>query len=176
MNYVLFGAGALVAATGWLFFRLFRRLNAPDHGSPNLEWCSHFTIQRYRPMERLFSEADYRFLAAQPGYTPRMAKQLRAERRRAFGGYLRCLERDFDRLHTAARFLLLHSPQDRPDVVAALFRQRLAFRSAVLIVRGRLALQTLGIGAVDVRGLVEALEGMGSRLRQITAMPQPSLA
>ena len=129
MNYVLVGAAVLVTAAAALFVLMFRRLNSPDHDpQPSLEWCNQFTVQRYRPMERLFSEDDGRFLAAQPGYSPRMLQRLRAERRRIFRHYMRCLGRDFDRLHTAARFLLLASPDDRPDLVMALFRQRLVFR------------------------------------------------
>jgi hypothetical protein len=128
-------------------------------------------------MERLFSDADYRFLAAQPGYSPEMARRLKVQRRRIFRHYLRCLGRDFQRLHTAARFLLLHSPQDRPDLVLALFRQRLVFRYALMMVNGRLVLQTLGVGTVDVSGLVQALESMGSQFRQLAAVTaQPSVA
>lgn len=177
MNYTLVGAAVLVAAAASLFVLLLRRLNSPDHDpEPSLEWCNQFTVQRYRPMERLFSEDDFRFLATQPGYSPRIAQRLRAERRRVFLHYLRCLCRDFDRLHTAARFLLLDSPQDRPDLVMALFRQRMTFRYALLTVHGRLTLQGLGLGTVDVRGLVAAVEKMGNQFRELAAVPQQSVA
>lgn len=177
MNYVLVGAAVLVAAVALLFVYLFRRLISPDRDpQPSLEWCSHFTIDKYRPMERLFSDGDHRFLAAQPGYSPQIGKELKAARRRIFRYYLRSLSRDFDRLHRAARFLLLHSPQDRPDLVAALFRQRLVFRYVLLGVHCRLVLQTLGIGTVDISGLVKALEGMGNQFRQLAAATQQSPA
>lgn len=172
MSYTFLGAGVLVAAAGLLFAYLFRRLIAPDRFlQPSLEWCSHFSIDRYRPMERLFSEKDYRFLADQPGYSPRLARRLRAERRHIFRQYLRSLGRDFNRLHTAARFLVLQAPEDRPDLVVALFRQRMGFRYAMAMVHCSLTLQALGIGTVDVRGLVRAIEQMGEQFRQASAVP-----
>jgi hypothetical protein len=177
MNYTLVGAAVLVAAAGLLVVFLLRRWNSPAHDpEPSLEWCTRFTVQRYRPMERLFSEDDDRFLAAQPGCSPRLMQRLRADRRRIFRHYLRCLSRDFNKLHRAARYLLLDSPQDRPDLVMALFRQRLMFRYALLTVHGRLALQTLGLGSVNPRGLVSALELMGSQFRQLAAVPRQSVA
>jgi hypothetical protein len=177
MNYVLLGAGLAVAAVALLFVHLFRRLISPDRDPQlSLDWCTQFSIDKYRPMERLFSDEDYRFLAAQPGYSPQITKRLKAERRRIFRHYLRCLGRDFKRLHTAARFLLLHSPQDRPDLATALFRQRMVFRYAMLMVHCRLVLQPLGIGTVDVSGLVQALEGVGNQFRQLAAAAQQSLA
>ena len=177
MTEILVGAGILVAAVGVLFVYLLFRLASPERDPrPSLEWCNQFSVGRFRPMERLFSEEDYRFLAAQPGYSPRISKRLRAERRRIFRHYLRCLSRDFQRLHTAARFLLLHSPVDRPDLVTALFRQRLVFQYAMLAMHWRLTLQVLGLGSVDVRGLVAALEGMGDQFRQLAAATQRSAA
>jgi len=120
MNYALLGAAVLVAAAAFGFIFLFRRLISADRDPrASLEWCGQFSIEKYRPMERLFSDEDYDFLAAQAGASAGITKRLRVARRRVFRQYLRCLSRDFDRLYTAAKFLLLHSPQDRPDLVSA---------------------------------------------------------
>jgi hypothetical protein len=170
MNYLLAGASVVIALVALVFVCLFRRLISPNgDAQPSLEWCNRFSIDRYRPMERLFSDTDFGFLAAQPGYAPQISKKLRAERRRVFRHYLRCLSRDFDRLHAAAKFLLLHSPQDQPELASALLRQRLVFRYALLAVHCRLALQGLGIGTVDVSGLVRALGGMRDQFQQLAA-------
>jgi hypothetical protein len=177
MTYLQVGALlALLAALG--FFFLFRRLVSPrrDQGA-NLDWCNQFSVAKYRPMERLFSDADYEFLAAQPGYSRRITRTLQAERRRIFRHYLRSLSRDFDRLHRAAGFLLLHSPQDRPDLVSALLKQKLIFRYALVSVYCGLALQSLGIGKVDVRGLVRPVEALREQLRQLnSAVEHPVVA
>jgi hypothetical protein len=176
MNYALLGAGVLVAAAALGFVFLFRRLiSAERDPGASLEWCSRFSIEKYRPMERLFFDEDYHFLAAQPGASPKIGKRLRVARRRVFRHYLRCLSRDFDRLYTAAKFLLLHSPQDRPDLASALLKQRLIFRYAMAAVECRLVLQTAGVGKVDVRGLVSALEAMRDQLRQLTPRVEQSV-
>ena len=177
MNYILCGAGVLVALSALGFALLFRRLISPANNPlSNLEWCSQFSTATYRPMERLFFDEDYDFLAAQPGASAKLSKRLRVTRRRIFRQYLRCLSRDFDRIYVAAKFLLLHSPQDRPDLASALLKQRLVFRYAMAAVECRLVLQTVGIGKVDVRGLVGPLDAMQSQLRQLTAGFQQSLA
>lgn len=177
MNYLLISAGALVTLTALGFFVLFRRMVSPDRDAlAILEWCSQFSIAKYRPMERLFSDEDYEFLAAQPGYSPAIRRRLQAERRRIFRQYLHNLSRDFGRLHMAAQFLLLHSPQDRPDLAAALFRQKLIFRYALFTVECRLVLQTFGIGKVDVRGLVQPLEALRGQFQQLSMAVVPSAA
>jgi hypothetical protein len=66
----------------------------------------------------------------------------------------------------------LHAAQDRPDLATTLLKQRLLFSYAMLVVEFRLALQTLGIGRVDVRRLVSSLEAMRDQLRQLTQHAQ----
>lgn len=158
---------ALLAAAA--FFFLFRRLLSKGRNAEaDLEWSSEFSIARYRPMERLFLEEDYDFLAAQPGFHPKIAKKLQAERRRVFRRYLRCLRHDFERLATAAKVLLLEAPVDSPDLARGLLKQRMIFSYAMANVETRLVLQTLGIGKVDVRPLVDAVESMRLHLRQLS--------
>ncbi len=174
MNMTLVGAaGAAVLAVG-VFFLLFRTIvRRRKETDSDFEWCRDFSIARYRPMERLFVEEDYDFLSSQPGFHPSISRKLRSERRRIFRHYLRCLRRDFDRLLSAAKLVLVHAAQDRPDLAKMLVRQRLVFQYAMWTVQVRLVLQTLGIGTVDVRRLVASLEGMRNELRQLTALVQP---
>ncbi len=151
----------VVAVFVALFWRLFAlgRENAP---AP--DWLEGFSAERYGPMERLLGDSDLTFLAGQPGYHPSMAERLRAARRSAFRRYLKSLRRDFHRLHKAARLLLLHSPVDRPDLAAALIRQKAAFEWAVMAVEVRLVLHAAGFGTVEARGLVDALVAMRAQL------------
>jgi len=168
-------AAALLLLVGLAFFLLFRRLIAPvERPDLNPEWWTDFSAEKYRPMERLFSEQDYEFLAAQPGFEPEVANRLRSERRRIFRQYLRSLSRDFGRLYATAKLLLLHSAQDRPDLAKTLLKQRLTFQYALAVVRCRLVLQPLGLKPVDVRGLVRALEAMCNELRALAAAMEPS--
>ena len=133
------------------------------------QWLEDFSISKYRPMLRLLSEDDYEFLASQAGYEGKIASELRAERRKVFRAYLRNLVRDFYRLQQAAKMLALYSPQDRPELVAALLKQRISFSLAVLAVKVRLGLHTVGVGSVDVRNLIGSLDHL--RLRVETMVP-----
>jgi hypothetical protein len=127
---------------------------------------------KYRPMERLLQEDDFRFLAGQPGFTPQLGRRLRTERRRIFRGYLRNLRNDFARAAAACQLLIVHSAEDRGDLAAGLMRQKLAFGVGMLAVEGRLMLHAAGAGPVDVRGLVESLETMQSQMRVLLTPPQ----
>jgi hypothetical protein len=136
------------------------------------EWVSNFSTATYRPMQRLLSDTDLKYLAAQPGISARTVKQLRRERRRIFRAYLRNLVRDFHRLHLAARMTLLYASEDRPDLAKALLRQRATFTWAVLMVEVRLVLHAAGFGPVDVKGLIGALESMQMNVGSLAPLRQ----
>lgn len=174
IGYALAGA-VVLAILSVLSFVLFRRLmDGGKDAHADLEWSNGFSIAKYRPMERLFLEEDYDFLAAQPGFHPKIYRKLQAERRRVFRHYLRCLRRDFGRLSVAAKALLLSAPADRPDLAKTLLKQRLMFNYAMATVEAGLVLQSFGIGTVDVRRLVDAVEGMREQLRYLSPSPELS--
>lgn len=151
----------------------FRRLASPGKEAlPSGEWWANFSLEKYRPMERLFAPEEYQFLAAQPGFTPALARRFQAERRKIFRRYLRCLSRDFDRLYTATKLLLLTASEDRSELALALWKQRMSFKLGLASVHAQLALQTLGLGTVQVHGLVRALERMREQLELLS--PQPA--
>lgn len=131
---------------------------------------------KYRPMERLLQEDDFRFLAAQQGFTPGLGRRLRTERRRIFRGYLHNLSRDFGKVSAAFQMLLVHSADDRADLAAGLMRQRFLFGLGMLAVEGRLLLHAVGVGTVDVRGLVASLETMQSQIQILLSPPQAATA
>jgi hypothetical protein len=169
MNFALTVGAALAVLAAVAFLLLFRSVRArAEAAQTDLGWSSEFSIAKYRPMERLFLEEDYDFLAAQPGFHPKIYGKLQTERRRIFRHYLRCLRKDFNRLSTAAKTLMLMAPQDRPDLARNILKQRLMFNWALCGVEVRLALQALGLGTVDVRGLVGAMESMREQLRYLS--------
>jgi len=71
-------------------------------------------------------------------------------------------------LSTTWQTAALMAPQDRPDLARNILRQRLMFSWALCGVEARLALQTLGLGTVDVRGLVGVMETMREQLRTLS--------
>jgi hypothetical protein len=105
-----------------------------------------------------------------------MGRRLRAERRRVFRGYVRSLERDFGRICGAIQALMTTSAEDRPDLAAALVKQRALFAYGIVSLRVRLALDAAGWHGIDVRPLLDTLETLRGELRQLAAVPAPSMA
>lgn len=171
MTYLMVAATALAIlalVVGHQLWRLVKPLNRP---SISPRWFAGFSTVRYRPMERILGEADYRFLAAQPDVDGKTLRAFRAQRRGILRAYLRDVASDFERLHAAARVLLLTSIEDRPDLAMALLKLRATFVYAMLAIQGRLALDALGFRGLDVRPLVEAVDRMRGQL--VTLIPAP---
>ena len=147
---------------------VFQRLFSPGRCElVSTEWLSGFSVARYRPMGRLLSEDDYRFLARQKGYRPAIAQRLRRERIAVFRAYLRCIGGDFRRLEAALNLYMTHAPEDRPDLAKSLIKKRFLFTCAMITAKWRLTLYALGLGGADVRGLVGVLDGMRIDLRRV---------
>jgi hypothetical protein len=159
----------LVVAAGWTL----SRVQAPASSTPvDAEFLERFSVSRYRVMERLFLDADLRFLESSPGYRKQIAKRLRERRMRVFRMLLRRMKSDFLRLHEAARLAILFSREDRPDLASILMRQRLTFAVQLAGVELRLLLAELGIGNVPRTGLVATLDSMRAQVAAATARPQ----
>jgi hypothetical protein len=158
----------LALAATLLIVSALRKQSVPP---ADLDWMESFSVAKYRPMQRLLSERDFEFLASQPGYHPSISRKLRKERRRIFGSYLSCMTRDFQRLYDAAARLALSAAEDRAEFSSTLVRQKLRFQLTVLEVRGRLVLYSLGIGTVDVSGLLNSVVALNAEVRRL----QPQL-
>lgn len=121
---------------------------------------------RYRPMFRLLDESDCGFIAS--GFPGRAnLRRFRAERRSLFRVYLRNLGADHARIVGAMRELLVQSQMDRPELAKALYRCQLMFALAMISVEFKLLLHAMGIGTVDVRSLVAAVEGLQLQLQDM---------
>jgi hypothetical protein len=127
-GFILGLAAFVCLAVGAVLAFLFRRLIAGPKSLPvSVDWINDLSIARYRPMERLLSEEDYRFLASQPGFDKKMLRRIRSERRKVFRGYLACLSRDFSLVGAALRLMMMYSAQDRPDLAGILYKQQALF-------------------------------------------------
>jgi hypothetical protein len=172
MNIYVLAAVLGLAPIGVALVFLYRTLASRKNSNDSMEELLVLSPAKYRPMERLLGEADFRFLASQPGFSPKLGRRLRTERRQIFRGYLRNLRRDFGAISDACHMLIVHSAEDRADLASNLVRQRFMFGVGMLAVEGRLLLHSFGIGTVDVRGLVESLETMQMQVRILLAPPQ----
>lgn len=162
----LFAAVALVSVLAYLV----HKVGSGGNGLPvTSEWIDDLSLDRYRPMLRMLDGSDVAFLRSQPGFTPDMARKLRAQRTQIFRGYLRSLETDFGRVCSAIKLVMLHSKHDRPELAESLVRQQLTFACSMLSVRFHLVLYSLGICGVEVSKLVKIFDGM--RVELTTLIP-----
>jgi hypothetical protein len=169
----LYIAALMAASLACALALAFQRLLSPNRCElVSTEWLSRFSVARYRPMQRLLSEEDYRFLERQQGYHPRLARRLRRKRIKVLRGYLDCIRSDFRRLEAAINFCVAHSPKDRPELAKSVLKKRLVFSYALMAVRFRLLLYALGLGTADIQGLIGSLDEMRVHLRRV-ALAQP---
>lgn len=177
MISVVLLAGVILAALMIVLAILVRSLGSAGHCLPvTAEWIDELSVERYRPMLRLLSSTDIEFLRTQPGYTPKMESQLRAQRCHIFSGYLRCLNMDFRRVCLALKLLMAQSQHDRADLAAALVHHQILFASGMIAVRARLFLYRWGICSVDVTHLVRIFDVMRLELRHMMPSSAAALA
>ena len=143
-----------------LFFVVHMRLRDPAN-----QFHSRLPdADRYRPMLRLLSDADLDFAATNPV----LRSKIRARRRELLRGYLRCLAGDYATLLGAVRRIMLESGVDRPDLAKAIAKNRMLFAFALCRIEFHLHLHALGVGKVDVSGLVAALNALRDAVNVMT--------
>ncbi len=170
--------GAVIAiGTTVALCSLIRKLVSPGRCElVSADWLSRFSVAKYRPMERILSAADFRFLNAQKGYRPKVARRLRWERIRAYRGYLKCLRADYRKLEAAVTLWMAHSPKDRPEMAIELLKRRIRFFLAMAAAEGRLVLFGLNITPPMHLRLVDDLDDLRVCLRRVAMVRQASLS
>ncbi len=172
---LLIGLTILAAITAvWTLTYFVRKVGRSANLPATSDWIEDLSLERYRPMLRMLDDGDIEFLRSQPGFTPRMAAKLRAQRTRIFKGYLTSLEGDFARVCSAIKLIMLQSRHDRPELAETLVKQQMTFACGMLRVRASLVLYRLGGCAVDVTELVRLFDSMRVELR--TLVPAGSAA
>jgi len=176
VNIFMIVALLALAPLGLAFVVLYRTLASRQNAEVPMDQSLALAPGKYRPMERLLQEEDFRFLSSQPGFSARLGRRFRTERRRVFRAYLRSLSMDFSRVSQACQMLVIHAAEDRGDLAKGIMRQRLLFALGILAVEGRLLLHAAGVGTVDVHGLVESLEAMQAQIQMLLTPPQAAMA
>jgi hypothetical protein len=160
----IFAALFFIAAFA-VVFMVLQKIQT-DHSVPAQILSQDSLVDRYRPMFRLLDESDCEFIAAGfPGSSE--IRRFRAERRSLFRVYLRNLGADHARIVGAIQDVLAASQLDRPDLAKALYRCQLMFALAMITVETKLFLHALGIGTVEVRSLIAAVEGLQLQLQDM---------
>jgi hypothetical protein len=169
MNAVLLGTALFLLFLGMGFGMLFAKLLARERTSPLPDdWEDIFSAGRYRAMERLLQDADYKYLASKSGANKQLEKDLREKRLHIFHSYINCLSQDFTRICTAIKKTMVDSQVDRPDLAGLLMKQHFLFTLTVMSIEVRLVLYDLGIGTPDGRDLIDSLDAMCGQLRTLS--------
>ena len=148
-------AASTLAALGSLVWIRIRQLKQPRMGRET----ASFSPERYEPMIRLLAGDDLEFLRRHTSCA-KIAVRWERTQRRIFRLYLRDLAADFHELHAQCRALVAESPEQYSELVGVLMRQQVTFWRAVASLECRLALSAIGIGRVDPRRLISAVEAM----------------
>jgi hypothetical protein len=171
MGILLTACALVLLLVAISFACLFRKLAShEDIRQWPADWLQEEPAAKYRPMERLLDESDTQFLASFPELAPCVGHRLRVERRRIFRAYMRSLRRDFGRIYSATKLLILYSEVDRPDLAMELLRQRAQFAYGMLVLECLLVCHTVGVGRVDVRGLIGSLDRMRLQLKSLAPL------
>ena len=163
--YALIAGAIFVISLGALAWQVLSRMRVPAAISPNA--LPSISAERYRPMLRLLGDEDLHFVSA----NSTLQRTLRARRRKLFRSYLRCLARDYSVLLAGVRAVIVQAGVDRPDLVRALTKNRILFAITMGKVEFRLALHAIGIGKVDISGLVDTLEALHAQVSILSAAP-----
>jgi uncharacterized membrane protein len=167
--YALIASALFLVALGALAWQVLRRMRIPGEAEPSSvpTISAAISTDRYRPMLRLLSDEDLNFVPANSN----LRRALRTRRRELFRSYLRCLTRDYAHLLGGIRSAMVQSGLDRPDLARALAKNRTLFMITICKVEFRLALHAVGIGKVDISGLVAALESLRNQVGVLSAAP-----
>ncbi len=170
-------AATVAGGAAFLMVLFLWKLASPNRREPvTADWLGRFSLEKYRPMQRLLAEEDFQYLAAQEYSPPWLAARLRRQRIQAFRGYLKWLSNDYRRLEAALLLLMANSPNDRPDLARDLLKRRLTFSFAILAAEWRLVLFRFGATPGDVSRLVAVLDDMRGDLCWTALARQASLA
>jgi hypothetical protein len=148
LTYIL---PVLLVALGALFASRFRMMKAAAAGGFPVP-----AAERYRPMARLLQADEFAFAQGNKA----LERRLRRQRYHIFRGYLRCLARDYGQLLGAIRMVMVQSSKDRSEVARVLTQSEVSFAFALCRVEFRLAFYRMGMGQVEVRHLVQAVEAL----------------
>jgi hypothetical protein len=156
----------LVAAVGLLtWFSPKSEDLAACYGS-DVSFLEHFSAGAYRPMLRLASQMDRKFLSSTHG--DRLAGCYRNVQRDLLREYIREVSNDFRRLYAIATAKSVLALSDPGDLSMALFEQQITFILLVWGIEARLIFDYLCPIAVDLKPLIGHLEGLAQQARELT--------
>jgi hypothetical protein len=137
---------------------------AASYGS-DISFLDNFSLAVYRPMLRLASQMDRKFVRASHGES--LARCYRKIQRSLLREYLRDASNDFNRLFAIATARTVRASSDPDDLSMALFEQQMTFILLVWGIEARLLLDEYLPFSLDLAPLVGQIEGLASQTRDL---------
>lgn len=134
-------------------------------------FLDNFSLKTYRPMLRLASQMDRRYLESTRN--PKLAACHRRIQRQLLREYLRELSRDFNRLYAIATAKSVHALNDAGNMSATLLEQQMGFIFLMWSIEARLVLDGVLPYSVDLKPVIGYIENLAIQTRQM-ARPQLS--
>lgn len=137
---------------------------ASSYGS-DASFLDNFSLMKYRPMLRLASQMDRRFLTT--AHSDRLASCYRKIQRGLLREYLRDASKDFNRLYAIANTKCVQAAADPGDLSMVLFEQQMTFFLLVWGIEARLLLDSVLPFALDLKPLMHSIEALARQTRQL---------
>jgi hypothetical protein len=131
----------------------------------DVSFLDNFSLGAYRPMLRLASQMDRKFLTSAHGEI--LAGCYRKIQRQLLREYLRDASKDFNRLYSIASAKTVKAVSDPGDLSMALFEQQMTFILLVWGIEARLLFDGILPLTVDLKPLVVQLEGLAQQTREL---------
>jgi hypothetical protein len=141
---------------------------ASSYGS-DASFLENFSLQTYRPMLRLATQLDRRYLTTAHGES--LSGCYRKIQRGLLREYLRDAAKDFNRLYAIANAKSLQASSDPGDLSMVLFEQQMTFIMLIWGIEARLLVDGIVPFALDLGPLMGAIESLATQTRML-ARPQ----
>jgi len=167
---LLFAVLAAILALGSLLSRSRRRLSPQEAANELRELTAQpLADAAYRPLHRLFSPDEFKFLSGEKGFRPEMKRRLRKQRRKVMALYMRRLRSEFDTVRQLCRALVPVS--EDPNFGILVTRQLLAFHVLYWGIHLRSLLSSWGMAQVDAAPVLAPLRTLQEAGRRVLASP-----
>ena len=141
---------------------------AGSYGS-DASFLENFSLQTYRPMLRLATQMDRRYLSG--AHSDSLAGCYRKIQRGLLREYLRDAAKDFNRMYAIANARAVRAASDPGDLSMALFEQQMTFIMLIWGIEARLVLDGILPFALDLKPLIDSIEDLAQQTREL-ARPQ----
>lgn len=129
-------------------------------------WLDSFSLASYRPMIRLASGEDAKYLEAQLGRAA--ARAYLGVQRALLRDYLRRVSRDFNRLHRIALDKAVRASTDQGNLSMTLVEQQFGFIFLIWTLEAKLLLHSVLPFGVDLKPLFEFVDGIALQTRELS--------